>query len=834
MYQPSVRGNPVSSLSRRVMLISTWLALALLSACGGGGGGEAPAVPAVPAVTSVTPNSLVPPGQITVSGNALDRVTAARLGPTALAIASQSFGTLVLNVPASATTDYLILVDGSGTARQTAQQIVVLAPLTIGTLSATSLLTGSPLTVTGTGLDRATAVEFSGGAQAVISSRAGSTSITVDVPGAAQSGPISVLSSSGERASSAVALTVTPRIVVGNAGSFTAASGSSVTLIGSGFSEVSGITVGGVAAALGARSATQISFTVPAGVSCGPVSLQSVTQPPVAGGTVVASGGCLVRVESIEFAQVLSQASTDARQRLVPQRETWVRAYVVSSRSGVSAPPVRLTAYNGSNVLGTVTMSGPAVLPQLAAGSAPDAALRNDGSMTFNARINDAWAGSGLRVEVSADPGATIGAAVVASSLPNVGTTTRIDVVLVPLVSGDNVPVVASDAAQQVVDELTRRMPVARGNIRVSVRAPYMLSSVTNGVDTLGEWTAAIQELETLRRTEEPTRQYYGLIKPMVVSGTAGIGYVNTIGNGSVSLSAMGWDSSRTTWLRTMTHEFGHNYTRLHAPCGSVSGADDSYPYSGGLLGATPLFDLLASPTASVVSPVGLPDVMGYCAGRWFSDYNLREIQRFLEWRAAAPMIEKAGMAAAGADASQILLISGSIGLDGVRLQPVFAMRGRATAQTEGTYQLRLRSADGGVFEVPFDAVLIDHAMPPEKHFHVSVPDPGPLATIEIVHGGRVIASRASGKPVGKGRVHPAAKAAAELQEAGGVVTLSWDTDRYSHAMVSQVVDGRRQVLALRATGGRYSIDSARLAPGGQIEAGLSDGLNTDVRVIAR
>ena len=806
--------------------------LAALAACGGGGGGNDAPPPAIPAVTSVSPTSLVPPAQITVNGSALDRVSAARLGTTALAIASQSASVLVLNVPAGATTDFLTLVDSSGTARQTAQQIAVLAPLTIGTLSATSLLTGSPLTVTGTGLDRATTVEFSGGAQAAVSTRVGSTSVTVDVPASAQSGPVSVLAASGERASSSTALTVIPRIVVSNAGSFTAASGSSVTLSGSGFGEISGITVGGVTATLGARSATQISFTVPAAVSCGPVMLQSASQPPVSGGTVVASGGCLVRVESIEFAQVMSQPSTDARQRLVPQRETWVRAYVVSSRSGVSAPPVRLTAYNGATLLGSVTMAGPAVLPQLAAGSAPDATLRNDGTLTFSARIDDAWAGSGLRVEVSADPAATLGAPVVASSVPNVGTNTRIDVVLVPLVSGSNEPIIPDSATvQQVIDELTRRMPVARGNIQVSVRAPYTLTSVTDGVDTSGEWTAAIQELETLRRTEAPTRQYYGLVKPMVVSGTAGVGYVNTTGAGSVPLSALGWDSSRTTWLRTMTHEFGHNYTRRHAPCGSVGSPDTSYPYSGGLLGATPLFDVLAD---TVISPVGLPDVMGYCQGRWFSDYNLREIQRFLEWRATSPMIEKSEVSAFEADASEVLLVSGSIGLDGTRVQPVLAARGRAIAQAEGDYLLRLRTVAGGVFDVPFDAVLVDHAMPPQKHFNITVPNPGPLTAIEIVRGGNVIASRVAAKPAADRPAGPASKLAPEMAEAGGQLTLTWDADRFPQAMITHVVNGKPRVLALRAQGGRYSINSADLAPGGRIEFGLSDGLNTQIGVLTR
>jgi hypothetical protein len=826
------RPVPAIRFLRFVSWVAVALALGLLSACGGGGGGDAPPPPpAAPAVTSVSPTSLVPPGQITVNGSALDRVSAARLGATSLSIASQSATALVLNVPAGASTDFLTLVDSAGAARQTAQQITVLAPMTIATLSSTSLLTGSALTLTGTGLDRATTVEFSGGAQAAVTSRVGSTSVTVDVPTAAQSGVVSALSATGERAASATALTVIPRIVVSNAGSFTAASGSSVTLSGSGFGEISSITVGGVTATLGTRSATQISFTVPGAVSCGPVTLQSASQPPVSGGTVVASGGCLVRVESIEFAQVMSQPSSDARQRLVPQRETWVRAYVVSSRSGVSAPPVRLTAYNGTTVLGSVTMTGPQVLPQLTAGSTPDAALRNDGTLTFNGRIDEAWTGSGLRVEVSADPGATLGAPVVVSSVPTVGTTTAIDVVLVPLVSGDNVPTIAPDAVQQVLDEITRRMPVARGNIQVSVRAPYTLNSVTDGVDTSGEWTAAVSELETLRRTEAPTRQYYGLVKPMVASGTAGIGYVNTTGASAVALSSMGWDSSRSTWLRTMTHEFGHNYTRRHAPCGGVGNPDASYPYAGGLLGATPLFDVLAD---AVVSPVSQPDVMGYCSGRWFSDYNLREIQRFLEWRSTSTLIQKAETSADESDASEVLHVSGRIGLDGTQLDPVLAARGRAVAQIQGDYLLRLRTAAGGVFEVPFDAVLVDHAMPPQKHFNVSVPNPGPLAAIEIVRGGNVIASRMAGKPDAEVTRMAAGKVVADLQEAAGLLTLTWDAARYPHAMVTHVVDGKLQVLALRAQGGRYSIDSAQLTEGGRIELGLSDGLNTAIRVLAR
>ena len=114
------------------------------------------------------------------------------------------------------------------------------------------------------------------------------------------------------------------------------------------------------------------------------------------------------------------------------------------------------------------------------------------------------------------------------------------------------------------------------------------------------------------------------------------------------------------------------------------------------------------------------------------------------------------------------------------------------------------------------------------------MPNPGPLTAIEIVRGGRVIASRTAGKPAADVLRRAADKVAAEMLEAGGLLTLNWDAGRYPQATVTQVVDGRRRVLALRAQGGRYSVDSAQLAPGGQIEVGLSDGLNTVVRAVPR
>lgn len=775
-----------------------------------------------------------------MTGSNLDRVASARLGSTNLAIASQSATSLGLDVPAGASTGFLTLVDTAGTARQATQQVTVVGPVTVSSFSPTSLLTGASLTIAGSALDRASSVEFAGGASAGIASRSGSTSITVTVPGNAITGPLTVVSSTGERAASSAAVTVIPRITVTSPTTTTVAAGGTVTLNGSGFSEVTGVTVGTATATITARSATQLSFAVPSGVPCGSISLLSASQPAVFGGAVSVGAGCALRVESIEFAQLMSQTVSDARHRLVPGRETWVRAYVLSATAGVTAPTVRLTAFNGGTVLGTLTMSGPATVPLLAPGTALPDSMRYATGQTYNARLDDAWVGAGLRVEVTVDPQQQFGSAVTASATPAVGTRTRIDLVLVPLISGTNEPSVPTTAINQALDEMTRRMPVARGNISVSIRQPFTLTSVTDGVDTSEEWSRALSELDQLRRREAPSKHYYGLVRPMVNAGTAGIGYVNSVGASSPYLSSMGWDTSRSSWLRTFSHELGHNFSRRHAPCGGVASSDPNYPYPGGALSNTPLFDVL---TDVVVSPVAsngsmLTDIMGYCSGAWFSDYNLREVQRFLEASPQASLAVQAQAVSGGSKSGgEVLVVSGAIRLDGVSFSPAHLRRGAVQLVEQGDYELRLRTADGRSYSVPFDAVMVDHAMPPERHFHVEVPNPGPLTAVELARAGSVFASRVAA-PMSDA-VRTAAADRVQMATVGNDLQLAWDATRHPFASVTHVTDSesgeeRRMVLVLDARGGRIALNGAGLPAGGYFEVSLSDGINTQLRLIPR
>jgi hypothetical protein len=780
----------------------------------------------VPRITRVAPTSVVAPARIDVTGTDLDKVAQARLNATVLAIASQSPTALALDVPVGASSGFLTLVGTDGVARTSAQQITVVGSIAVEGFAPTTVARGLTLNVNGANLDRATAVEFAGGARAPVATRTGSTSIAVTVPAAANSGVFAVIGNAGERVDAPAILTVVPRIEVDGSAVYRVAAGAPVTINGTGLNEVSAVTVGASAATIGARSDTQLTFTVPAGVNCGPITLLSQSQPSVAAGSVVVGAGCNVRSAGVEFAQVYSQSAATTYQRLVPGKETWVRAYVVAETAGTAAPAVRLTGLNGTTALGTIAMTGPAVLPQLAAGAAVPDSMRYNEAQTFNASLPPSWVRAGLSVRVEIDPDRRYGNPVVVDATPAVGTATRIDLVLVPLVSGGNVPLMPS--AAEVADEIVRRLPIARENVSVAIRQPYTLTSVTDGVDTSSEWSSALSELETLRRSEARTKHYYGFVRPMVSAGTAGIGYVNRVGSTSPNLSAIGWDASRASWRRTFSHELGHNFSRPHAPCGGADGPDPNYPYPNGALSGTPLFDSLLD---DIVSPAGMSDIMGYCSGTWFSDYNYREVQRFVE---AQPQPSLAIQSAERA--AEIVVVSGSIGLDGVRFNPVQRMRGEAPIAQAGEYTLRLATAAGATIEVPFDAVRVDHAMPPELHFFVKLPDPGALAQVAVLRGATVLTEAGAGTVRAQGQRAPApTSASVDWSQDAGALVLAWDAAAYRYLSVTHVADdGARRVLALLLTGGSARIDVGDLPRGGELEFALSDGLNTRILVAPR
>jgi hypothetical protein len=802
----------------------------VVSAAGSSLSANSLTVIAVPAIASVSATTVKQGDVLTINGANLDQVKSVLIGSVTLPFSGTRSATAVsVSIPSNAQSGALVLVALDDVARTSAQQITVNVPLAITSFTPTQALVGANVTINGTGLSRVTSVTFNGSTTAAAIGTRSATSMTVTVPAGATTGPITLTVSPTESARSTTNFTVIPRITVdGNATYAVSGAGQPVTIPGTGLDQVGGVTVAGTAATVTSRTATQLIFNAPSGLACGAITLTSTNQPSVAAGTLTIGAGCssAVNISGIEFAQVLSQAAQAQYHRINPGQETWVRAYVTSPTANRAAPAVRVVGFNGATQLGQLTMTGPTVLPQLAAGTAPTNAMRYDITQTFRVQLPATWVASGLRVRVEADPGNVTGAATSQEATPTIGSATKLEVVMVPLVSGTNTPTMP--AASDVLNELARVLPIARDQITVTIRAPYTLNSSTDGVDTSDEWRNALSEVDQLREREAPTKLHYGMVRPMVSAGTAGIGYVNPVNDFSPNLASLGWDASRTSWSRTMIHELGHNFSREHAPCGNVADADTDYPYAGGAMGAAPLFD---SGNDTVVAPgTGSTqyDVMGYCSGRWFSDYNFSFVQQFLEYQRSQGRL--AVQSKTGQAPGALLVITGTLDTNGARIDSVLPDTGVPNVLDAGTHELELSTADGRVIRVPVAAKRIDHA--DAQHFTARIAHPGALTKLRVLHAGKAIGERGASALM-KSASGSSDVPWARVEETGTTARFVWNAS-HGTATITHVAAGQRTVLALQARDGTAQLDVSSLPRGGVFEIGLSDGLNVQTLTLAR
>ena len=143
---------------------------------------------------------------------------------------------------------------------------------TITSFTPTGGLAGTVVTVLGSNFTGATQVAFNGTA-AITYTVNSATQLTVTVPAGATTGPIRVTAPSGT-GTSALAFTVAPPPTIVSFAPASGYVGTAVTLTGTNFTGASQVTFNGMAATtFTVNSATQITATVPAGATTGPVSV---------------------------------------------------------------------------------------------------------------------------------------------------------------------------------------------------------------------------------------------------------------------------------------------------------------------------------------------------------------------------------------------------------------------------------------------------------------------------------------------------------------------------------------------------------------------------------
>jgi hypothetical protein len=506
-----------------------------------------------------------------------------------------------------------------------------------------------------------------------------------------------------------------------------------------------------------------------------------------------------LRIDSWQLTQSVQTGSNDIP--MVADRDGYLRVFVVANQANTAAASVRVRIFRNGTLASTFTIPAP---------SSSTPTDKNEGRLTssWNVKIPPSAFGPGFSMLADVDPGNEIAEADESDNVfPASGVPRPFEVQTLPTLSVRFVPVKqeanglqgdVSTANKARFLELIRRMyPVATADGDVHAVYTTTTTEPLQPGDGNHAWVTVLGEIEALRVTEGSDRNYYGVVRVDYSSGQAGLGYVGLP-------SAIGYDNEADRG-RVMAHELGHNWGRLHTPCGNPSGVDPDYPYPAGNIGVFGIemqHEVLESPDT--------PDIMGYCANPWVSDYTYRGVLAFRSSQAPAATLTS-GLV------QRCLLVWGRI-VDGVPvLEPAFEVVTRPhLPKAPGPYSVEGHAASGApLFTLSFDAALVADDPRGTRQFAFAVP----LGAVPQLGGLRL---SAPGGTAGAARTPGAERARSDLQAgrvAGGLI-LHWNSAAHPMVMVRDPETG--EVLSF-ARGGQAEIATRR----GEVEVVASDGVGS-------
>ncbi len=805
-----------------------------------------------PLVTGVSTVNVAASSNFTIYGTNLDRVGGYQIAGVNLTIVNSSSTSATLAMPAQAVSGVLTLIV-NGAPVNSGYQFNGYQPASIVAVLPQLGIVGSSVTISGSGLAAVTNILFANGTIASVSS-ASNSSVTFTVPAGAASGPLAVVDRYQE-VHSATVFSVVPAVTVTALLSSTSGATMVLTVTGTNLNTVTAAKVGNSSATIVSSSATQIVLNIGLGTS-GTVMLTAPGQAAVNAGTIDSTGGVGLWISNVDFAHVFDKSSTDPTLRLTPGRPALVRATVLAPAAGTKSPVVILSASSSTGApLGVLTMNGPANLPT----AKDDYSLNN----SFNAVLPAAWVQPGVKVGIRVAAGVTSSPASQDVS-PTVGAPASLRVVLVPLTVGSATGVLPP-ALSDVQAALARVYPYANGNIVVQQRASPLVISGATSTATMN-WSSALGQLESARRTEAPTAFYYGFVPmyaPTPSSFIAGLGYLGATAQSSGSpVSAIGldWTSSAgqgdpfdnkwPQWQAIMVHEMGHNHSLMHAPCGGAGNPDPAYPNANADLSSLAVYnspynsDTQVGALSAPLTPSNtqMKDVMGYCGGTWFSDFSYIRAQQFAESRTAAipqPLVlATAASAATTSTPDGYLTISGELTAHGVLLHPASASASKTgvdTATARSIHELRVHTVSGQTYKLPFEPVSVADAADTTSHFWVSLPNPGEIASIEVLRNGQLqtmqqpkqaqslkIANQATTAGNAQNQTQAMASSVS-WATLNGRLAITWNAALEPFLSVIYVSPaGVKTVLGGGLQGGKASFDTKDLPTGGRFDLSLS------------
>ena len=313
---------------------------------------------------------------VTITGTNLAGATAVDFGSLAATIQSDSATQIVVVAPAgtAGTVDVTVITAGGTSATSSADRFTYYVPApTVGGLNPTTGPTtgGTTVTITGTNLDGATAVDF-GSLAATIQSDSATQIVVVAPAGAAGAVDVTVTTAGGTSAStSADRFTYyVPAPTVGGLNPTTGPTtgGTTVTITGTNLAGATGVKFGNVVAQVQNDTSTQIVVSAPAGVAgavdvtvttAGGTSastsadrftyyvpaptvggLSPTTGPTTGGTTVTITGTNLAGATGVKFGSVVAQVQNDTSTQIVVSAPAGVAGTVdvtVTTAGGTSA-----------------------------------------------------------------------------------------------------------------------------------------------------------------------------------------------------------------------------------------------------------------------------------------------------------------------------------------------------------------------------------------------------------------------------------------------------------------------------------------------------------------
>lgn len=237
--------------------------------------------PALPTITTFTPSSGTVGAAVTITGTKLNGATGVKFNGTSAVFTINSATQITATVPAGASTGFITVTTPTGTATNASSFTVLTTPV-ITSLAPSSGATGSSVVINGANFTGVTSVKFNGTSATTYTVNS-TTKITATVPASATTGRIMVTTTSGTATSSS-SFTVTPSPVVIGFAPISGGVGTTVVVTGANFATVTNASFNGVSANGTIDSATQLTLTVPAGATTGPIT---VTSPAGTGTSVI-------------------------------------------------------------------------------------------------------------------------------------------------------------------------------------------------------------------------------------------------------------------------------------------------------------------------------------------------------------------------------------------------------------------------------------------------------------------------------------------------------------------------------------------------------------------